>query len=195
MRKINKLIVASIHLISLLLVCYLNNLLLESNTAIVGLCFPGLIWGCLFFVFNLKTIKDKSFAGIGFITSNLFFWPLILFIGATAGMMLYSIHPVFVFPLVGGFAALCSYYLFSVFILSNYLPKQALVSCLLGMASFVIIEMYKSSLMINNLIFTWQLLVGSGLIYFGIKNRKTSAKKHYIVNSNFKRTNQNQIKI
>jgi len=26
--------------------------------------------------------------------------------------------------------------------------------------------------MINNLIFTWQLLVGSGLIYFGIKNRK-----------------------
>jgi hypothetical protein len=100
-----------------------------------------------------------------------------------------------VFPLVGGLAAFCSYYLFSVFILSNYLPKEALVSFLLGMASFVIIEMYKSSLMINNLIFTWQLLVGSGLIYFGIKNRKTSAKKHYIVNSNFKRTNQNQIKI
>jgi hypothetical protein len=73
---------------------------------------------------------------------------------------------------VGGLAAFCSYYLFSVFILSNYLRRQALVSFLLGMASFVIIEMYKSSLMINNLIFTWQLLVGSGLIYFGIKNRK-----------------------
>ena len=195
MRKINNLILASIHLISLLLVCYLNNLLLECNAAIVGLCFPGLIWGCLFFIFNLKIIKDKTFAGIGFITSNLFFWPLMLFIGATAGMMLYSIHPIFVFPLFGGLAAFCSYYLFSVFILSNYLRRQALVSCLLGMASFVIIEMYKSSLMINNLIFTWQLLVGSGLIYFGIKNRKTSAKKHYIVNSNFKRTNQNQIKI
>lgn len=172
MPKTNTIILASIHLISLLLVCYLNNLFLESNAAIVGLCFPGLIWGFLFFIFNLKIIKDKPFAGIGFITSNLFFWPLMLFIGATAGMMLYSIHPIFVFPLVGGLAAFCSYYLFSVFILSNYLRKQAFVFFLLGMASFVIIEMYKSSLMINYLIFTWQLFVGSGLIYFGIKHRK-----------------------
>lgn len=172
MLKIKTIILACIHLLSLLFVCYLNNLFLESNTAIAGICLPGLTWGGLFFIINLKLIKDKTFAAIGFITSNLFFWPLMLFIGATAGMMLYSIHPIFVFPLLGGLAAFCSYYLFSVFILSIYLRSQALVSFLLGMASFVIIEIYKSTLMINYLIFTWQLFVGTGLIYFGIKGRK-----------------------